>query len=262
MKLRSILYTVYGISLVVAIAAPARAQGVEDVARAKAQLDAAGVSLETPCGVTMLTNLVAWNLRGAGPRPAFGLLHKAIGHRAVLKADGSCIDGEHTNDPAGTATDYVIERASGYGWDILTSWLAPSWQGPETVFTARNWSEFTDPFDPAPYLTHAAPAPPIAAPPVGTPPAPPIVAMPASSGVEGILLGKVDQLAARVEQLYAVEAEQSRAAGEAHASINQNITDGRAEARPAIQTIKAIGAFTGKYVLPAVGGWLTAKHFQ
>ena len=29
-----------------------------------------------------------------------------------------------------------------------------------------------------------------------------------------------------------------------------------------LKTVKSIGGFAAKYVLPAVGGWLTAKHFQ
>jgi len=252
-KLRSILYTVYGISLVVALAAPAAAQGVDDVTRAKAQLEAAGVSVATPCGVTMLTNLVAWNLRGVG-QPAFGLLHKEIGHRAVLKADGSCIDGDVTRDPDGVATDYIIERASGDGWDILTSWLAPSWQGPETVFTARNWADFRDPLDPAPYLRGAPPAPATIPPAAAPPSAPPIVVLPSAPACD------LSGLQLQIGQLAAGFTEHARATGDGLASINQNVTDGRNEARPAIQALKTVATWTSKYVLPAVGGWLAAKR--
>jgi hypothetical protein len=215
------------------------------------------------CDVVKVTNLVAWRLWTNHGAPApFGLLEKAGGTRAVLKADGSCVDGDHSTDPAGFALDYLIERASGAGRDIVTSWGAAQWpSAQETTMQDRNWRYFAEPVDPAPYLisTHI----PQVIPPNTAPPAPPIVVVPAaSSGVEGILFAKVEQLAARVEQLYALEAEQSRADGEAHASIAQNVTDGRNEARPAIETVKAIGSFVVKYVAPAVGGWLTARHFQ
>jgi hypothetical protein len=66
---------------------------------------------------------------------------------------------------------------------------------------------------------------------------------------------------AQLAEIAAELHEHVRADGDAHASINQNVTDGRAEARPAIETVKAIGAFAGKYILPAIGGWFAAKHF-
>jgi hypothetical protein len=249
--------------VMIGAAAPAAAQ-VELVQQAIVDVTGAATTGHTTtadwCDVVKVTNLVAWRLwtNHAAPAP-FGLLAKAGGTRAVLAADGSCTDGEHTNDPAGFALDYLIERASGYGRDIVTSWGAPQWpSAQETVFQDRNWRYFAEPFDPAPYLIpHTVSPPPV----VPAPSAPPVVVVPAS-GLEGILFAKVDQLAARVEQLYALEAEQSRADGEAHASIAQNVTDGRNEARPAIETVKAIGGFVVKYVAPAVGGWLTARHFQ
>jgi hypothetical protein len=209
------------------------------------------------CDVVKVTNLVAWRLwtNHAAPAP-FGLLGKAGGTRAVLAADGSCTDGEHTNDPAGFALDYLIERATGYGRDIVTSWGAPQWpSAQETTMQDRNWRYFAEPFDPTPYLT-AAHIPPVIPPGVGpAPSAPPIVVVPAAP-VD--LSGLNAQLAAIAAQL----ANLTRADDDAHRSINQNVTDARAEARPAIQTVKAIGGFTAKYILPAVGGWLTARHFQ
>jgi hypothetical protein len=208
------------------------------------------------CDVVKVTNLVAWRLwtNHATPAP-FGLLEKAGGTRAILKADGSCIDGDHSNDPAGFALDYLIERAAGDGRDIVTSWGAAQWpSAQETTMKDRNWRYFAEPLDPAPYLTSTH-IPPVM-PPVVTPPsAPPVVVVPAAP-VD--LSGLNAQLAAIAAQL----ANLTQADDDAHKSINQNVTDGRAEARPALEAVKAIGGFVLKYVAPAVGGWLTARHFQ
>jgi hypothetical protein len=73
---------------------------------------------------------------------------------------------------------------------------------------AGSWS-FSKPLPPAPPIV----TPPVVTPPVVTPPAP----LP-----EGVLLAKVDALTQLLQ-------EHIRADGDAHASINQNVTDGRAE---------------------------------
>jgi hypothetical protein len=243
-------------------AAPAAAQDrTADVAQAKADLQRAGVELTGACGAAKLTNLVAWRLR-----PQYGLLGKLGGFRAVLRPDGSCESGGAPGDPtreAGVASDYLIERGTWHGYDLLGDgggrndphWLLDATpQGLEDAgILQRNAGNFIAPIDPSVYLTAAAAPPPVA-------PPPPIVVVPAPS-TEGILTA-VATLAARVEQLYALEAEQSRADGDAHAAIAQNVTDGRTEARPTLEAVKTIGGFTAKYILPAVGGWLTARHFQ
>src|SRR4051812_1205234 len=76
-----------------------------------------------------------------------------------------------------------------------------------------------------PFAWEEGAASPLPGPPAPAPPAP----TPAAH--EGVLVPLVQALAARVDQLYALEAEQSRADGEAHAVINTNVSDGRAENR-------------------------------
>ena len=240
--------------VLVIAAAPAAAQDhTADVAAAIAQLNAAGVELHGACGAAKITNLVAWNLR-----PAFGLLRKAGGFRAVLRPDGTCESGGAETDTtreAGFAADYLIDRASFVGYDTLSDAGGSNgahWTGPETDpgLVARNRLNVAEPLDPAPYLhTAAAPLPPAA------PATPPIVVVPAAACDLGPIARSIDAIAATL-------AEHVRADGDAHASIAQNITDARAEARPAIEAFKALGGFTAKYVLPAIGGYLTARHFQ
>jgi hypothetical protein len=243
-----------------AIAAPAGAQDrTADVAQAKTDLQRAGVDLAGACGAAKITNLVAWRLR-----PQFGLLGKLGGFRAVLRPDGSCEGGGAPTDTtreAGVASDYVIERGTWHGYDLLGDGGGrndPHWmldatpQGLEDAgVLARNANNFVAPIDPSVYLAAAvatAPAP---------PPIPPAVSPPASS--PAVDLSSLNaQLAAIAAQL----ANLTQADDDAHRSINQNVTDGRNEARPAIQTIKAIGGFTAKYILPAVGGWLAARHLS
>jgi hypothetical protein len=121
-----------------------------DVEQAKADLIAAHVDVSGACGATKITNLVAWRLR-----PQFGLLGKLPGHRAILKADGSCIDGDQSNE-RGFATDYLIDRTTFFGFDILSdsgTVNGPSWGGPETGFVERNRSNIEDPIDPSAYLS-------------------------------------------------------------------------------------------------------------
>jgi hypothetical protein len=129
------------------------------------------------CQVLKVSNLVAWRLwtNHAAPAP-YGLLHKEGGTRAVLRPDGSCTDGQHTNEPNGFALDYVIDRSTGFGRDIVTSWGAAQWPEPETAadMVARNFRDFREPFDPATYLdgpiAAAVVVPPPVVPPVSVPP--------------------------------------------------------------------------------------------
>lgn len=138
---------------------PAFAQSADTVAAAKAQLQAQHVDLTGPCGALKLTNLVAWNLR-----PNYGLLHKAGGFRAILKADGSCLSGEQSSDPEGFATDYVIRGRDGFGFDLLGDSGGannPQWAGPEDGpdMVARNFANYREPFDPIAYMTGSTPVP-------------------------------------------------------------------------------------------------------
>jgi hypothetical protein len=117
-------------------------QVVED---AKRDLLAAGADLSGACGAFRITNLVAWRLR-----PAYGFLVKRGGNRAIVAADGSCKNGDNPGD--GFATDYIIERATGFGFDILKDGgdaNGPQWAGPETdaEMVARNRANFAEPFE-------------------------------------------------------------------------------------------------------------------
>jgi hypothetical protein len=158
--------------LVLALAAPAAAQDRSVVADAITELRAAGVDLSGPCGALRITNLVAF-------RRHYALLHKAGGFRAVLKADGSCLSGEQSNDPEGFATDYLIDPRTGVGYDLLGDAggaNTPQWAGPEDAadMVARNFANFREPFDPSGYL-HAptpVPVPPVVYLPAPAPPAP------------------------------------------------------------------------------------------
>jgi hypothetical protein len=237
---------------ILACALPAAAQDhTADVAQAKADLERAGVPLNKQCGAARIANLVAWRLR-----PQYGLLGKNGGNRAVLRADGSCENGGGPGDTTqerGVATDYLIDVTTKFGFDLLGDSgtdNTPHWQGPETAFVDRNTRDFTLPIDPAVYM---------GAPVVVTPP--PVVIPPVVSPSPAPIVLDLSSVNAQLAQIAAELHEHVRADGEAHASIAQNITDGRSEARPAIEAVKAIGAFTGKYILPAIGGWFAAKHF-
>lgn len=232
--------TLLSVFLVLLAAAPLAAQTPDVVANVKRELQQAGVDLSGPCGALRITNAVAF-------RAHYALLHKAGGFRAILKEDGSCLTGEQSSDPEGFATDYIIDPKTGFGYDLLGDGGGannPQWAGPENApdMVARNWQNLREPFDPAAYLktTPAAPAAPV----------PPTTVVLDLSSVQA-------QLAAIAAELH----EHVRADGDAHASIAQNITDARAEARPAIEAVKAFATFAGKYILPALGGYLTAKHF-
>lgn len=206
--------TKYLLSLLLFVCAnPVMAQTVNVVAQAKADLLAHGVDLSGSCGATKLTNLVA-------SRAGYGLLHKAGGYRAVLKADGSCLPGEQSNDPEGFATDYLIDPKTGFGYDILQDAGGanePRWAGPETAadMVARNWANFREPFDPSPYFGGIVPLPPVVFPPPVVPPA----------------VFDAAALAAQIAQLQLSLDTHARGLSEAIAAVNQNVTDGRAENR-------------------------------
>ncbi len=179
--------TRYLLSLLLFVSStPAFAQ-TDVVAQAKADLQAHGVDLSGACGAVKITNLAAWRLR-----PQYGLLHKAGGNRAILKADGSCLTGEQSSDPEGYATDYVIDRATGFGFDLLGDGGGannPQWAGPEDApdMVSRNWANFREPLDPAGYMPTSGPIIPTPGPFPGPPPPapqpvpqPPIVVVPST----------------------------------------------------------------------------------
>jgi hypothetical protein len=140
-----------------------------DVVRAvKAELEAAGVNLSGACGAFRILNRVARRLQ-----PEFGLLRKAGGNRAVPQLDGSCLSGDETSD-AGYATDYLIERTTFFGYDILGDGggaNTPQWPDePETdlEMVRRNRANFAEPL-----AWGEAPSPPPSPPSAPPPPPPP-----------------------------------------------------------------------------------------
>jgi hypothetical protein len=166
------------------------------VAKAKADLEARGVTLSGACGAIKITNLVAWRLR-----PQYYLLRKGGGNRAVLKADGSCLSGDQTADPEGFATDYLIDKDTFFGFDVLGDGggnNSPQWAGPETApeMVARNRVNGRVPLDPAGYF----PEPVIVAPPEPDPM--PAVVPPPSDDL-GLVLAALRAIDARLAALEA-----------------------------------------------------------
>src|SRR6266850_3779836 len=131
-------------ALVIALlsAVPVYAQNADVVIQAKAELMAQGKNLSGACGAILITNLVA-------QRTHMGLLRKNGGNRAALLPDESCLTGEQTNQP-GYATDYLIDRVTFFGTDILADGggaNGPQWSAPETdaAMVARNRVNFSEP---------------------------------------------------------------------------------------------------------------------
>ena len=128
---------------------------LDDVQKAKLDLEAAGVDISGPNAIR-ITNLVAFRL-------GYGLLYKEIGTRAVLYADGSpCQWGDDVREP-GFAVDYVIDPRTKFGFDILGDGGGandPQWPGsPETDFVDRNTRWYRDPIGPETYFPPRRPHP-------------------------------------------------------------------------------------------------------
>lgn len=235
--------------LLVLLSSSAWAQNAQVVAEAKASLQNAGVDLSGPCGALKLTNLVAWNLR-----PRFGLLHKAGGFRAILKADGSCLTGEQSSDSEGFATDYIIELATGRGFDLLGDAGGannPQWAGPEDApdMVSRNFNNFREPFDPQNYSSAVSrPTSPVVN--VPSVPVTPLVVDFSS------ILSQLQTVNLKLDALTANSIE-------AHEVINRNVTEGRAENQQFYAAVtsrwKAFASFAVKYVMPAVAGIFAGK---
>lgn len=220
------------------------------VAEAKSDLQARGVDLSGACGALKITNLVAYRLS-----PRFGLLHKAGGNRAILQVDGSCLTGEQSNDPEGYATDYLIDRATGFGYDLLTDGggnNGPQWAGPENApdMVSRNWNNYREPVDPAGYLA-GGPTGPNTGGNTGNPGQPPVVP---SNPPPVIVLPSTDLSPVLNQQ--AID----------HAlllNIQAQVEASRREVADFREAVRSkwglVTKFAAKYILPAVaglvGGW-------
>jgi hypothetical protein len=215
-----------------------------EVDAAKQQLVDAGVSLVGACGAMKITNLVAWNLR-----PHYGLLSKAGGFRAVLHADGSCESGgaqfDTTREP-GFATDYLIERATGHGYDTLSDGGGANgahWQGPETdqVMVNRNFQNFSEPLDPAGYFPQRPPAVVTQPPPVAVP----LPTLPSMDFTSLITLINSNQTSLMLKML---ELDNEIA------QVKADLDEHRAAVKSKWDAV--VGSAYFKYALAIAGGWL------
>lgn len=222
------------------------------VARVKATLVAHNVPISGACGALRINNAVAWELR-----PAYGLLHKAGGFRAILKADGSCLDGEQSSDPEGFATDYLIRGRDGVGFDILGDGGGannPQWAGPEDGpdMVARNFANYREPFDPAPYMGGG----PVATVP-GTLPGP-LTSAPSTFQTPDLsgIVAQLQLLNLKVDALTVNSVD-------AHETINRNVTEGRAENRTFFEAVRTQWkAIVGKALLygaPIIGALFAGR---
>lgn len=220
---------------------------VQVVAAAKADLQRAGVSLQGACGAIKITNLVVWRLR-----PQYGLLYKPAGYRAALQADGSCLDQDQTRD-GGYANDYIIDRTTGAGFDLLGDGGGannPQFNGPEDApeIIARNRQYFREPFDPSPYLMAAAPPVVTPPPPVVVPP--PVVAPPVVPGFNYSVI--LQQLLDSQQLLLQTQRDLLTVSKDTNAQVTElNRSFG--------QTIGAASKFVSKYIAPAIAAYFVGK---
>lgn len=127
---------------------PMAGRNVQTVEQVKRELELIGANLVGACGAFRITNEVA-------RRVGFGLLRKAGGHRAVPLPGGACASGDEVIGAgfAGFATDYIIDPATFFGYDILGDGggaNVPQWPDePETApdMVARNRQNFASPLD-------------------------------------------------------------------------------------------------------------------
>jgi hypothetical protein len=127
------------LALVLTLSGVARAQGVENVAQAKADLEHVHADLSGPCGAFRIVQLTAWRLKATGA----GLLAKPSG-----------------NQCQGFATD-IIAYPDGRIYDVLVDGggaNTPAWQADAPVDASR-YRPATDPhIDDAPATPDTPPA--------------------------------------------------------------------------------------------------------
>lgn len=215
------------------------------VASVKANLQARGVNLSGPCGAAAITVRVAYQLRDS-----YGLLLKRAGNRAVFLPDGTCLDGDSTSAP-GYATDYVIQIATGYGFDLLQDGggaNGPQWMGPESdqEMVQRNRANFA----PAPNLDNVPPPAPLPNP--TYPPPLPNPGTPAP--IPGIdYTGLLQQILASQQALLLSQ----QTILDVAKDTNTHVTN---MDRTITQTLGNFSKFAAKYIAPAVAAWFTARN--
>lgn len=211
------------------------------------RLQSQGVDLTGACGALRITNAVALELPGS-----FKLLRKQGGWRAALQPDGSCVGSKADQDfnGPGFATDYLISVNEGFvGYDLLEDGGGRNiahWHGPENDGDTikRNVANFADPIGPV-----AVPVPvPVPVPPVVGAPAPsPIAGKDYSELLQRILESQVALLDTGNKILIVSQ------------DTNVRVTN---LDRTLSQTLGSVGKFVGKYVAPAIAGFITARQLE
>lgn len=216
----------------------------ETIDRLKAQ----GADLSGACGAFKITNAVALELRDQG----FRLLNKNGGWRAIPQPNGGCLDGDHASGP-GYATDYLISINEGFvGYDLLGDGGGqnnPQWGGPENDIETvkRNISNAREPVGVAP-----APQPTPAPTPTPTP-APPVVVVPPSATPEvtSLLQQIINLQQSQFDAIIRVE----------QTALDTNVHVKNLD-RTVTQTLGAFTKFVGKYIAPAIGGYILAHQLN
>lgn len=212
----------------------------------KNRLQSQGVNLSGACGAAQITVRVAYQLRNQGYR----LLIKRGGNRAVFQSNGTCVSGEESSAP-GFATDYLISlNEGGVGYDLLSDGggsNGPQWSGPENApdMVQRNLQNNAE----APNLDPVVVIPPL--PPIALPP--PVVVTPPTSSPEIVSL---------LQQIIGLQQSQL----DVIQRVDQTTKDTNEHVismdRTLKQTLGNIGTFVGKYIAPAIGGWLVARQMN
>lgn len=235
------LYILTAVALL--LQAPVYAQDHSNVvAEVKGRLQSQGVDLSGACGAFQITNRVALELQG------YKLLRKAGGNRAIPQPGGGCLDGDHAGGP-GYATDYLISINEGFvGYDLLGDGGGenrPQWLGPEggAEIIARNVNNAANPVgEPSP-----APVPVPVPSPTPVPVPNPSPSVDYSRLLERIIELQSTQLLRIDETLVVVK------------DTNVRVTN---LDRTVAQTLGSISKFVGKYIAPAIGGYLLAHQLN
>jgi len=137
---------------------------------------------------------------------------------------------------------YYVRAANHYGV-LGNDQCYAGWSGYWESWLATGHGDLALAETPARFLPNATPpiAPPVIPPPLSPPSVP-----------EGVLVAKVDALAALVQELV-------RANGDAHAAINQNVTDGRAENRSFFASVAAHWKAITAFVAGPVATYVTCR---
>jgi len=243
-KFRQIVATMTLLGFLLAPLSTYASDHAQDVAFTKSMLLAQGVDLSGACGAFQITGRVAFRLKDHG----FKLLKKTGGNRAIILPDGRCVDDAHGSGP-GYATDYLISVTEGFvGYDLLGDGggaNGPQWLGPEggSDIIQRNAANFAEPFALGGDVVIPTPAPqPVPAP-------TPLPAPVPSSDVIPLLEHIITLQQSQLDAIAKIDA--------TTVDTNTHVTN---MDRTITQTLGSVAAFLGKYVAPAVAGWVIANN--